>query len=146
MKGRRPVHDNLVEEQRKRPSSLTGILPVLAPFVVLIAGSIAWWGCHYLLLWNAEVAASDALVAGYDSRFMLSVGGTVVALGALALASHRRPGFEFARWLPSYGAFLTLSIIALILVFAPLFAEEPAPLIALGAVLSGIGNSFALVI
>ena len=91
------MHDHLAEAQGSRPGPLGGVLPALAPFMVLIAGSIAWWGCHYLLLWNAEVAASDALVAGYDSRFMLSVGGTVVALSVLALASHRRPGFEFAR-------------------------------------------------
>lgn len=126
--------------------ALAGIPQGLAPHLPLICGSIAWWGCHYLLLWNADVAARDALVAGYDSRFMLSLIGTVATLAVLALIAHRKPGFEYARWLPSYGIFAALSLVALSLVFAPLFISEPAPLVALGAVLSGVGNSFAMIL
>lgn len=113
---------------------------------VLIAGAIAWWGCHYLLLWNADVAAADRFVVGYDSRFMLSIGGTVITLGVLAFAARRRPGFAYANWAPAYGLFAVLSFIALGLVFTPLFTAEPTALVAVGAVLSGMGNGIAMII
>lgn len=92
-----------VAKEGERPSRSTDVGRVLRANLVLIAGAIAWWGCHYLLLWNADVAAADRFVAGYDSRFMLSIGGTVIALGVLAFAAYRKPGFVYANWAPAYG-------------------------------------------
>lgn len=135
-----------VAKEGERPSRSTDVGRVLRANLVLIAGAIAWWGCHYLLLWNADVAAADRFVAGYDSRFMLSIGGTVIALGVLAFAAYRKPGFVYANWAPAYGLFAVLSFVALGLVFTPLFTNEPTALVTVGAVLSGMGNGIAMTI
>lgn len=114
--------------------------------LLLVLGSIAWWGSHYLLLWNASIASLDSFLSGYDGRFVLTVAGTVVALGAMALVAWRKPRFSFFEHRSSYVAFAVCASLALVLLVLPSFAETGVLLGAAGALLSGVGNSFMLVL
>ncbi|MEC4184145.1 LuxR C-terminal-related transcriptional regulator [Adlercreutzia sp. R21] len=113
--------------------------------ILLILGSMFWWGSHYLLLWNTGVASADSLVDGYDGRFLLTVGGTVIALGAAGIFSSRKPGCEISDHRLPFFLFAVLSVVALGMLAAPLVSHAYLPLGECGAVLSGIGNSFALI-
>ena len=121
-------------------------MEVLKGNLLLIIGSIAWWGSHYLLLWNARIASADSLVSGYDGRFVLTIAGTVVALGLAALVSRRKPQFSFAGWRGSYAIFAVCASGALGLLVLPTLGEASPLATAAGAVLSGVGNSFMLLL
>lgn len=114
--------------------------------LILVLGSIAWWGCHFLLLWNADVATSDTVLAGYDGRFTLTVAGTVVAFGIVALIARVKPNLRLCRHPLTFIVYALCSILALILVFAPLFTAEPMALVVFGALLSGMSNSLMLTV
>ena len=89
--------ENSLDNERGR-GLLTEAMEVLRGNLLLVLGSIAWWGSHYLLLWNARIAAVDSLISGYDGRFVLTIAGTVIALGVATLVSRRKPQFTFAGW------------------------------------------------
>ncbi len=114
--------------------------------MLLVLGSIAWWGSHYLLLWNVHIAALDSFMSGYDGRFVLTIAGTVVALGVLALIFWRKPQISLSTRRFPYAVFAGCASFALVLLVLPSFAEASFPVVALGAFLSGVGNSFALIL
>ena len=114
--------------------------------LLLVLGSIAWWGSHFLLLWNVPIATLDSFMSGYDGRFVLTIAGTVVALGALALLAWRKPNLSLYAHPASYAMFAGCASLALVLLVIPSIVEAGAFAGAVGALLSGIGNSFALVL
>lgn len=114
--------------------------------LLLVLGSIAWWGSHFLLLWNVPIATLDSFMSGYDGRFVLSIAGTIVALGALALLAWRKPNLSLYAHPASYAMFAGCASLALVLLVIPSIVEAGAFAGAVGALLSGIGNSFALVL
>lgn len=114
--------------------------------LLLLAAGAAWWGSHFLLLWNASIATLDSFVSGYDGRFVLTIAGTVIALGAMTLLAWHKPRFSFSAHRSSYVLFASCASFALALIVVPAFAEQAALIGAMGAFLSGVGNSFALVL
>lgn len=128
-----------------KEGSFRSLKQVFSDNILLILGSIFWWGSHYLLLWNTGVASADSLVEGHDGRFLLTVGGTVIALGAAGIFSSRKPGCEISDRRLSFILFAVLSVAALAMLAAPIVSRAYLPLGECGAVLSGIGNSFALI-
>lgn len=114
--------------------------------LLLVLGSAAWWSSHFLLLWNAPIAALDSFASGYDGRFVLTIAGTVVALGAMAVVAWRKPQFSFFAHRGSYLLFGGCASLALLLIVMPAFADVGVLVGAVGALLSGVGNSFALVL
>lgn len=34
--------------------------------LLLLGAGAAWWGSHFLLLWNVPIAMLDSFVSGYD--------------------------------------------------------------------------------
>lgn len=114
--------------------------------LLLLGAGAAWWGSHFLLLWNVPIATLDSFVSGYDGRFVLTVAGTVIALGAMTLLAWRKPQFRFSAHRSSYAIFAGCASLALALIVVPAFAGRAAFVGAAGAFLSGVGNSFALVL
>ena len=137
--------ENSLDNERGR-GLLTEAMEVLRGNLLLVLGSIAWWGSHYLLLWNARIAAVDSLISGYDGRFVLTIAGTVIALGIATLVSRRKPQFTFAGWRGSYVVFAVCASVALGLLVIPALGESNPMVTAGGAVLSGVGNSFMLLL
>lgn len=113
---------------------------------LLIYAGIVWWASHFLLLWNVRIISIDSFLVGYDGRFILTIAGTVLMLGLMTLVAFKRPGFEFAdhRW--TYIVFAACTSLALGLLLVPLFTPSASIVGTIGAVLSGLGNSFALVL
>ena len=138
--------DALSKFVREATGLCTEALAAFKGNLLLVLGSIAWWGSHYLLLWNASIASLDSFLSGYDGRFVLTVAGTVVALGVMALVAWRKPRFSFFEHRSSYVAFGVCASLALVLLVLPSFAETGVLLGAVGALLSGVGNSFMLVL
>lgn len=119
---------------------------VLQANAVLIVGSIAWWTSHYSLLWNPQITAAYSFSGGFDIRFMLTILGTVITLAAMTIAAKRYPDLEFASHLYPYVAFATLTLLATCLMAAPIFAGITFSVGMVGALLSGLGNAFMLVV
>lgn len=138
--------DALSKFVREATGLCTEALAAFKGNLPLVLGSIAWWGSHYLLLWNASIASLDSFLSGYDGRFVLTVAGTVAALGVMALVAWRKPRFSFFEHRSSYVAFGVCASLALVLLVLPSFAETGVLLGAVGALLSGVGNSFMLVL
>ncbi len=138
--------DALSKFVREATGLCTEALAAFKGNLLLVLGSIAWWGSHYLLLWNASIASLDSFLSGYDGRFVLTVAGTVAALGFMALVAWRKPRFSFFEHRSSYVAFGVCASLALVLLVLPSFAETGVLLGAVGALLSGVGNSFMLVL
>ena len=138
--------DALSKFVREATGLCTEALAAFKGNLLLVLGSIAWWGSHYLLLWNASIASLDSFLSGYDGRFVLTVAGTVVALGVMVLVAWRKPRFSFFEHRSSYVAFGVCASLALVLLVLPSFAETGVLLGAVGALLSGVGNSFMLVL
>ncbi|BAK45645.1 response regulator transcription factor [Eggerthella sp. YY7918] len=113
---------------------------------MLLFGGVAWWGSHYLLLWNAHITAIDSFASGYDGRFVLSIAGTILVLFILTLMTWRKPQFELASHVLPYVVFGVCTSVAFGLLVAPSFIRSLYPLGFIGAVLSGLGNSFMLVL
>lgn len=113
---------------------------------LLICAGIAWWTSHFLLLWNVHITAIDSFLVGYDGRFIFTIAGTVLMLGIMTIIAFRRPHFEFAdhRW--TYIVFAACTSLALGLLLVPILLPSASMIGAIGAVLSGLGNSFALVL
>lgn len=117
----------------------------LVKYWLLIVGSMFWWGSHFLLLWNPGVASVDSWVAGYDSRFLLTVAGTLLSFAAVGFAGARNPGFNLSRNARFYGVFALVSASGLVMLIAPAVSRDYLLLGQCGAVLSGVGNSLAIV-
>lgn len=138
--------DALSKFVREATGLCTEALAAFRGNLLLVLGSIAWWGSHYLLLWNVSIATLDSFMNGYDGRFVLTVAGTVAALGIMALVAWRKPRFRFFEHRSSYVVFAVCASLALVLLVLPSFMETGFPVGAVGALLSGVGNSFMLVL
>lgn len=128
---------------KKARSVMSAVTTLSNNRLLLLAGAL-WWAGHYLLLWNPSVTQAYANGTGYDLRFLLSVAGTVLALPFMAWHARRHPSFQFARWSPSYLVFAATTVCALAMITAPFVSGVDLRLGLAGAMLSGVGNSFAL--
>lgn len=126
-------------------ADIPAVVGGLIKYWLLIVGSMFWWGSHFLLLWNPSVASVDSWVAGYDSRFLLTVGGTLLSFAAVGFAGARNPSLNLSRNVLFYAVFAIVSASGLIMLIAPAISRDYLLLGQCGAVLSGVGNSLAIV-
>lgn len=113
--------------------------------VLLVLGGVLWWACHYALLWNPTIAQAYSLAGGYDLRFLATLAGTVVTLLIVACVSRRKRASELADTAASFVAYALLSVLSLFLISSCAAGMAGLTLGLAGAVLSGVGNSLALV-
>ena len=113
--------------------------------VLLVLGGMLWWACHYTLLWNPTVAQAYSLAGGYDLRFLATLAGTVATLLIVACASRRKSVSGLADNAASFVAYALLSVLSLALISSCAVGMTGLTLGLVGAVLSGVGNSLALV-
>ena len=111
----------------------------------LLLGGALWWTCHYALLWNGAVSETFTVGTGSDLRFLCTLVGTVVTLAVLAGLAHARPGMASASSVGPFCAYAVLTAVALALMAACVTGALPVAVGLAGAVLSGVGNSLALV-
>ena len=113
--------------------------------VLLVLGAMLWWTCHYTLLWNPTIAQAYSLAGGYDLRFLATLAGTVVTLLIVACVSRRKRASELADTAAPFVAYALLSVLSLFLISSCAAGMAGLTLGLAGAVLSGVGNSLALV-
>lgn len=113
--------------------------------VLLVLGGVLWWACHYTLLWNPTIAQAYSLAGGYDLRFLATLAGTVVTLLIVACVSRRKSASELADTAAPFVAYALLSVLSLFLILSCAAGMAGLTLGLAGAVLSGVGNSLALV-
>ncbi|WP_165043329.1 helix-turn-helix transcriptional regulator [Adlercreutzia sp. ZJ138] len=113
---------------------------------MLIVGSIAWWTSHYSLLWNPQITAAYSFSGGFDIRFMLTILGTVISLAVMMFVARRSSDLEFADHLYPYIAFAVLTVLAVCLMAAPIYIGIGSYVGMAGALLSGLGNAFMLIV
>lgn len=112
---------------------------------LLVLGGMFWWACHYTLLWNPMIARAYSIAGGYDVRFLATLAGTVGTLLVVACLSRRKIKWELAGATAPFAVYALLSIASLALVSSCAAGMIGLPLGLVGAVLSGVGNSIALV-
>ena len=112
---------------------------------LLLLGGVLWWTCHYALLWNGAVAETFTVDDGPDLRFLCTLVGTVVTLAALAILARVRPGASLISSPAPILAYAALTAVSLALMAACVAGALPVAAGLVGAVLSGMGNSLALV-
>ena len=121
-------------------------LPFQRRDVTLLLGGALWWACHYALLWNAGIRAMFTVANGPDLRFLCTLAATVVTLAAVFAFARARPSAQLAGGRAPFFAYAALTAAALGLMAACSAGVVPQAAGLTGAVLSGVGNSLALVL
>lgn len=135
-----------VSEQASKPSNFSDAWAALCANPLLVVGGIAWWACHYALLWNADIAVSYSAQNSFDIRFLLTILTTVVALGVMTALAKHDERLVYADRLYPYVAYAACTVVAYGLMAIFPLTDEAFWAGCVGAIMSGAGNSFMLVI
>jgi DNA-binding CsgD family transcriptional regulator len=112
--------------------------------LLLVLGAAAWWGSHYLVIFNTNLVERNSPISGFDRYWLISVMATVLMLGLISLMVRNRPGHVISnhRWVyPLICACVGLGLLAFLL-----SVNDMMMFAIIGAVLTGIGNSFCHII
>lgn len=113
---------------------------------LLVFGGMAWWACHYALLWNADIAVAYSTQGPFDIRFVLTIFATVVVLGVFTVITRRNLHRVLSESPYPYVIFAACTVLAYALMAVFPLSGQAFWAGCLGAVLSGFGNSFMLIV